>query len=116
MNPARSFGPAFWNKNWTAHWLYWIAPMSGGFCASKFYRQIFWCENESEEGIQNFQDNEIKVKINALRYDDDKIDLTLNIQLNQDKYLKNVKVNGKCDENGLTTIPLYKSSEKFSVL
>lgn len=116
MNPARSFSPAFWNKNWTSHWLYWIAPMSGGFCAAKFYRLIFWREDESEEGFETFQDNEIKVKINARKFDDDKIDMTLNIQLNQDNYLKNVKVNGIYDQNGLTTIPLYKHAEKVSKL
>ena len=29
MNPARSFGPALASGIWTAHWLYWIAPLLG---------------------------------------------------------------------------------------
>lgn len=41
MNPARSFGPALWNWNWTAHWVYWVAPMCGSLCSSVLYRIIF---------------------------------------------------------------------------
>ena len=29
MNPARSFGPALAAGVWTAHWLYWLAPLLG---------------------------------------------------------------------------------------
>ena len=29
MNPARSFGPALASGTWTAHWLYWAAPLLG---------------------------------------------------------------------------------------
>ena len=29
MNPARSFGPALASGIWTAHWLYWAAPLLG---------------------------------------------------------------------------------------
>ena len=33
MNPARSFGPALASGIWTAHWLYWIAPLLGAALA-----------------------------------------------------------------------------------
>lgn len=33
MNPARSFGPALVSGVWTAHWLYWIAPLLGAALA-----------------------------------------------------------------------------------
>lgn len=33
MNPARSFGPALASGIWTAHWLYWLAPLLGAALA-----------------------------------------------------------------------------------
>jgi len=33
MNPARSFGPAVASGIWTAHWLYWAAPLLGAALA-----------------------------------------------------------------------------------
>ncbi|MBZ9715659.1 MIP/aquaporin family protein [Deinococcus multiflagellatus] len=33
MNPARSFGPALASGIWTAHWLYWVAPLIGAALA-----------------------------------------------------------------------------------
>ena len=33
MNPARSFGPALASGIWTAHWLYWAAPLLGATLA-----------------------------------------------------------------------------------
>ncbi|WP_051935639.1 MIP/aquaporin family protein [Deinococcus sp. YIM 77859] len=34
MNPARSFGPALASGIWTAHWLYWAAPLRGAALAA----------------------------------------------------------------------------------
>ena len=34
MNPARSFGPALASGIWTAHWLYWLAPLLGAGLAA----------------------------------------------------------------------------------
>lgn len=42
MNPARSLGPAFWNWNWTNHWVFWVGPCAAGLVASMFYKIIFW--------------------------------------------------------------------------
>lgn len=33
MNPARSFGPALASGVWTAHWVYWAAPLLGAVLA-----------------------------------------------------------------------------------
>jgi MIP family channel proteins len=37
MNPARSFGPAFVGGFWTAHWVYWLAPVTGMVAAARLY-------------------------------------------------------------------------------
>jgi aquaporin Z len=37
MNPARSFGPALVGGLWTAHWVYWVAPVSGMLVAARLY-------------------------------------------------------------------------------
>lgn len=37
MNPARSFGPAVAGGFWTAHWLYWLAPITGMVAAARLY-------------------------------------------------------------------------------
>lgn len=41
MNPARSFGPALWNADFEAHWVYWVGPMLGGFFAAYLYKLVF---------------------------------------------------------------------------
>ncbi|MEZ4621444.1 MAG: MIP family channel protein [Caldilineaceae bacterium] len=40
MNPARSFGPALLSGMWTAHWLYWVAPLLGATLGGVIYQQI----------------------------------------------------------------------------
>ncbi len=37
MNPARSLGPALVAAEWTAHWIYWIAPLTGMVVAARLY-------------------------------------------------------------------------------
>jgi len=48
MNPARSFGPALYNGNFTNHWIYWIAPLSSSLITSVAYKMIFWREAPRE--------------------------------------------------------------------
>ncbi len=40
MNPARSLGPAVAGGLWTAHWLYWVAPISGMVVAGWTYNYL----------------------------------------------------------------------------
>ncbi|PYE53285.1 MIP/aquaporin family protein [Deinococcus yavapaiensis] len=40
MNPARSIGPALSSGVWTAHWLYWVAPLVGAALAVLVNRVI----------------------------------------------------------------------------
>jgi MIP family channel proteins len=37
MNPARSFGPALIGGAWTAHWIYWVAPITAMVTAARLY-------------------------------------------------------------------------------
>lgn len=37
MNPARSFGPALVGGIWTAHWMYWAAPITAMVAAARLY-------------------------------------------------------------------------------
>jgi aquaporin Z len=37
MNPARSFGPAVAGGFWAAHWVYWLAPITGMIAAARLY-------------------------------------------------------------------------------
>lgn len=40
FNPARSLGPALVSGEWTAHWLYWLAPTTGMVAAMRLYDAI----------------------------------------------------------------------------
>jgi glycerol uptake facilitator-like aquaporin len=40
MNPARSFGPALLAGAWTAHWLYWLAPVTAMIAAARAYEAL----------------------------------------------------------------------------
>ena len=37
FNPARSLGPAVVGDVWTAHWLYWLAPVLGMGLGMRLY-------------------------------------------------------------------------------
>jgi MIP family channel proteins len=37
MNPARSLGPALVGGHWQAHWVYWLAPVTGMLAAARVY-------------------------------------------------------------------------------
>ncbi len=40
FNPARSLGPAVAGGGWTAHWLYWLAPIAGMVVAMRLYELL----------------------------------------------------------------------------
>ena len=40
FNPARSLGPALAGGGWTAHWLYWVAPIAGMVAAMHVYEGL----------------------------------------------------------------------------
>ena len=48
MNPARSFAPALIAGEWTAHWIYWVAPIIGA-AVGGFAYQLIRAESETSE-------------------------------------------------------------------
>ena len=40
FNPARSLGPALAGGGWTAHWIYWAAPIAGMIVAMHVYERL----------------------------------------------------------------------------
>jgi MIP family channel proteins len=40
MNPARSLGPAVIGGLWDAHWVYWVAPVTGMIAAARCYEYL----------------------------------------------------------------------------
>ncbi len=49
MNPARSLGPALVTQIWTAHWLYWLAPMMGAALAAFVFQYLQHPTRETHE-------------------------------------------------------------------
>jgi MIP family channel proteins len=56
FNPARSLGPALVGSIWTAHWLYWVAPILGMVVAMRSYEVLRWAHGppqvESRTGVE----------------------------------------------------------------
>jgi MIP family channel proteins len=48
MNPARSLGPAVVGRVWQAHWIYWLAPVSGMLVAARLYEFLRGAEAPSQ--------------------------------------------------------------------
>jgi MIP family channel proteins len=51
MNPARSLGPAVIGGEWRAHWLYWIAPITGMIAAGRVYDLLRPASKPSENAV-----------------------------------------------------------------
>lgn len=56
MNPARTFGPAFWNGNWTNQWIYWFGPTAGAFLGTYTYQLLFAEKDEAESKRLEFME------------------------------------------------------------
>ncbi|XP_017759726.1 PREDICTED: aquaporin AQPAe.a-like isoform X2 [Eufriesea mexicana] len=69
MNPARTFGPAFWNGNWKDQWVYWFGPTVGAFLGTYTYVFLF---AEKKEDMQNERIELLEMKsVKSSRYEDD---------------------------------------------
>ncbi|XP_055316133.1 aquaporin AQPAe.a-like [Sitodiplosis mosellana] len=62
MNPARSFGPALWNQDFTMHWIYWVGPLPAGVITAIIYKTVFRREVEQKRPSQV---SDIDRKVNA---------------------------------------------------
>ena len=51
FNPARSLGPALASGVWTAHWLYWLAPILGMMLAMRAYDWIGSTHSTSQVAV-----------------------------------------------------------------
>ncbi|KAK2583179.1 hypothetical protein KPH14_009199 [Odynerus spinipes] len=55
MNPARTFGPAFWNSDWRDQWVYWVGPTLGALLGTYTY-QILFLEKKKMDRICDLSD------------------------------------------------------------
>ena len=51
MNPARSLGPALVGQVWTAHWIYWVAPITAAVIAARMYDWLRPVRPHGDSGI-----------------------------------------------------------------
>uniref|UniRef100_A0A1A9ZHK8 Aquaporin n=1 Tax=Glossina pallidipes TaxID=7398 RepID=A0A1A9ZHK8_GLOPL len=56
MNPARSWGPAIWNLDFTDHWLYWFAPTLGWIVTAVLWKYVL--KEKSVETTEQQEANE----------------------------------------------------------
>jgi glycerol uptake facilitator-like aquaporin len=47
MNPARAFGPAVVQQDFTNWWIYWVGPIVGGLIAAGLYKYLWLDSQES---------------------------------------------------------------------
>lgn len=60
MNPARSFGPALYNWNFTNHWIYWAAPFTAALISSVGFKMIFW--REAPRNVHEAEEDPLQLK------------------------------------------------------
>ena len=62
LNPARSFGPCVANHSFPSeHWIYWVGPLLGSLLATGFFWLIKFCDYETANPGQDFDDLEASV-------------------------------------------------------
>lgn len=73
MNPARTFGPAFWNGYWTNQWIYWVGPTVGALLGTYTY-QVCFLEKKKMERISDKMKSDMKLKeMESIKYVDPEI-------------------------------------------